>query len=93
MALTPTENTSVSATTETDVTTPNVPTPVISPDSPDIIPTEHPLEAPRLTPITPQPGQALYRQLLPGIMQVPADLLLAASRKSSLWPMTFGLAC
>ena len=57
------------------------------------MPTEHPLEAPRLTPVTPQPGKALYRQVLPGIMQVPADLLLAASRKSSLWPMTFGLAC
>jgi len=93
MALTPTENTAVSATTETDVTTPSVPAPVISPDSPGVIPAEHPLEAPRLAPITPQPGQALYRQLLPGIMQVPADLLLAASRKSSLWPMTFGLAC
>ena len=93
MALTPTENTAVSATTETDVTTPSVPAPVISPDSPGIAPSEHPLEAPRLTPITPQPGKALYRQLLPGIMQVPADLLLAASRKSSLWPMTFGLAC
>ncbi|MCA9848263.1 MAG: NADH-quinone oxidoreductase subunit B [Dehalococcoidia bacterium] len=26
-------------------------------------------------------------------MQVPLDLVLAASRKSSLWPMTFGLAC
>jgi len=93
MALTPTDNTSISAAAETDVTTPSVPVPVISPDSPSIVPTEHPLEAPRLTPITPQPGKALYRQLLPGIMQIPADLLLAASRKSSLWPMTFGLAC
>ncbi|HZP57407.1 MAG TPA: NADH-quinone oxidoreductase subunit B family protein [Dehalococcoidia bacterium] len=35
----------------------------------------------------------MYRQILPGILQVPADLVLAASRKSSLWPMTFGLAC
>ncbi|MDA1061549.1 MAG: NADH-quinone oxidoreductase subunit B [Chloroflexi bacterium] len=26
-------------------------------------------------------------------MQVPADLVIAAARKSSLWPMTFGLAC
>ena len=30
----------------------------------------------------------MYRQLLPGIMQVPADALLAISRKSSLWPIT-----
>ena len=26
-------------------------------------------------------------------MQVPADYIIAAARKSSLWPMTFGLAC
>ena len=26
-------------------------------------------------------------------MQVPADYVIAAARKSSLWPMTFGLAC
>ncbi|MDP9238846.1 MAG: NADH-quinone oxidoreductase subunit B [Chloroflexota bacterium] len=31
--------------------------------------------------------------MLPGILQVPADAVLAVSRKSSLWPMTFGLAC
>ena len=37
--------------------------------------------------------KALYRSLLPGIMQVPADYIIAAARKSSLWPMTFGLAC
>ena len=50
-------------------------------------------EAERLTPAPYQPGTALYRQILPGILQVPADALLAVSRKSSLWPMTFGLAC
>ncbi len=50
-------------------------------------------EKARLTPAPYEPGVALYRQLLPGIMQVPADALLAISRKSSLWPMTFGLAC
>src|SRR3989304_552726 len=37
--------------------------------------------------------KALYRSVLPGILQVPADYLIAAARKSSLWPMTFGLAC
>ena len=58
MALTPTDSTSISATTETDVANPSVPAPIISPDSPGITPTEHPLEAPRLTPITPQPGKA-----------------------------------
>ena len=50
-------------------------------------------EAERLTPVPYEPGVALYRQILPGILQVPADAVLAASRKSSLWPMTFGLAC
>jgi NADH-quinone oxidoreductase subunit B len=50
-------------------------------------------EAESLTPAPYEPGVAFYRQILPGIMQVPADALLAISRKSSLWPMTFGLAC
>jgi NADH-quinone oxidoreductase subunit B len=50
-------------------------------------------EAERLTPAPYEPGTALYRQILPGIIQVPADAVLAISRKSSLWPMTFGLAC
>ncbi len=50
-------------------------------------------EALRLTPTTREPGKALYRQVLPGILQVPADWVIAAARKSSLWPMTFGLAC
>ena len=68
---------------------PLVPTPLL----PEMPPTEHPTEAPRLLPLEPVPGKALYRVLLPGVMQVPADLVLAASRKSSLWPMTFGLAC
>src|SRR3970040_718746 len=38
-------------------------------------------------------GKSPYRQILPGIAQAPADWLLAWGRKSSLWPMTFGLAC
>ena len=50
-------------------------------------------EAERLAPVPFEPGTALYRQILPGIIQVPADAVLAACRKSSLWPMTFGLAC
>jgi NADH-quinone oxidoreductase subunit B len=51
------------------------------------------IEAERLRPVQMDPGKALYRQVLPGVLQVPADLIIAASRKSSLWPMTFGLAC
>jgi NADH-quinone oxidoreductase subunit B len=50
-------------------------------------------EAERLTPAPYMPGTPLYRQILPGLLQVPADAVLAMSRKSSLWPMTFGLAC
>jgi NADH-quinone oxidoreductase subunit B len=46
-----------------------------------------------LTPAPLQRGESLYRQILPGIIQVPAYAVLAAARKSSLWPMTFGLAC
>jgi NADH-quinone oxidoreductase subunit B len=51
------------------------------------------LENARLTPVELDHPKALYRSLLPGIMQVPADYIIAAARKSSLWPMTFGLAC
>jgi NADH-quinone oxidoreductase subunit B len=51
------------------------------------------IEAERLRPVQVEPGKALYRQVLPGVLQVPADLVIAAARKSSLWPMTFGLAC
>jgi NADH-quinone oxidoreductase subunit B len=90
MAITPgTANATPTETTPPAVA-PSVPEPFVPTR---IMPTEHPSEISRLTPIAPQPGKALYRQVLPGIMQVPADLLLAASRKSSLWPMTFGLAC
>ena len=51
------------------------------------------LENTRLTPVELEEPKALYRSLLPGILQVPADYIIAAARKSSLWPMTFGLAC
>jgi NADH-quinone oxidoreductase subunit B len=85
------------ATATTETATPDVaPVTPAAPEAPPAMPTppgEHPNEAPVLVPITPQPGKALYRQALPGVMQVPLDLVLAASRKSSLWPMTFGLAC
>ena len=46
-----------------------------------------------LTPVEVDHGKALYRQVLPGVMQVPAEALLALVRKSSLWPLQFGLAC
>lgn len=81
------------------VTTPDAPTtaPAVTPEPAEIplpvIPGEHPNEAPRLVPVELRPGKALYKQVLPGVMQAPLDLLLAAGRKSSLWPMTFGLAC
>ena len=78
-------------TTTTEPTT--APAPDASPMTLPVIPGEHPNEAPRLTPVEVVPGKALYKQILPGVMQVPLDLVLAASRKSSLWPMTFGLAC
>ena len=46
-----------------------------------------------LTPVEVDPGKAAYRQILPGVIQVPAQAALALARKSSLWPMQFGLAC
>jgi NADH-quinone oxidoreductase subunit B len=51
------------------------------------------LENERLAPVVVDEPKALYRSVLPGVMQVPADYIIAAARKSSLWPMTFGLAC
>jgi NADH-quinone oxidoreductase subunit B len=50
-------------------------------------------ELERLTPVEVDHGKALYRQILPGIIQVPAEAVLATGRKNSLWPLTFGLAC
>ncbi len=46
-----------------------------------------------LTPVEVDRGKPLYRQVLPGVMQVPTEALLALVRKSSLWPLQFGLAC
>ena len=67
-------------------------------DEGEIAVPSHPLtslerEAERLRPVEVQHPHAFYRQVLPGIIQAPADYLLAMARKSSLWPMTFGLAC
>ena len=47
----------------------------------------------RLIPVEHAPPMVPYKVVLPGVMQVPADAVIAAARKSSLWPMTFGLAC
>jgi NADH-quinone oxidoreductase subunit B len=80
-------------TTQTTETAAPATTPNVTPSPLPLVPFEHPAEAPRLTPVTPNTGSALYKSVLPGVMQVPLDLVLAASRKSSLWPMTFGLAC
>ncbi len=80
-------------TTQMTETPASATTPSVTPSPLPLVPFEHPAEAPRLTPVTPNTGSALYKTALPGVMQVPLDLVLAASRKSSLWPMTFGLAC
>ncbi len=50
-------------------------------------------EAERLTPAAPPEARAFYRMVLPGVAQTGVDTVLSLSRKSSLWPMTFGLAC
>ena len=82
----------VEAVAKTETTT----TPAVTPDAPAAPEREKTgveLEAEELTPIEYNPGTSLYKTILPGIIQVPADTVLAMSRKSSLWPMTFGLAC
>jgi NADH-quinone oxidoreductase subunit B len=62
-----------------------LPLPVYTPDfSP---------EFERLKPVVPNPGKALYREVLPGVAVTTVDAVFALARKSSLWPMTFGLAC
>jgi len=50
-------------------------------------------ELERLRPISLPQAHAAYRIVMPGILQTGVDTVLAMSRKSSLWPMTFGLAC
>ena len=81
-------------TTETTTAPPAAPPDAAPlPLMPYMPPQEHPSELPSLTPVEAPQGKALYKIVLPGMMQAPADLIIAASRKSSLWPMTFGLAC
>ncbi len=72
---------------------PVVEPPAEAPAAPPRISVGIQLENRRLIPVEPEHPKALYRSLLPGVLQVPADYILAAARKSSLWPMTFGLAC
>jgi NADH-quinone oxidoreductase subunit B len=71
-------------------TVPEAPAPerAPAPYRPDFTP-----EVERLQPLDVLPGKALYRQVLPGVLQVPAEAAFALARKSSLWPLTFGLAC
>ena len=77
------------ATTETAA--PAAPPAPIPPDQRPLTSIERELEL--LTPAEVDHGKALYRQVLPGIIQTPADTVLAVVRKNSLWPLTFGLAC
>jgi len=77
------------ATTETAA--PSAPPAPIPPDQRPKTSVERELEL--LTPAEVDHGKALYRQVLPGIMQTPAETVLALVRKNSLWPLTFGLAC
>jgi NADH-quinone oxidoreductase subunit B len=72
--------------------TPVAPREPAAPPAPGYVPDFSP-EQERLQPLEVLPGKAAYRSMLPGILQVPADAVFALCRKSSLWPMTFGLAC
>jgi NADH-quinone oxidoreductase subunit B len=79
-------------TAETETAATPVTTPA-APAAPEREQTGVEREAERLTPVPFVPGTPLYRQVLPGIIAAHADSIVALSRKSSLWPMTFGLAC
>ena len=39
------------------------------------------------------PAESPVQRVMPGIMTARTDEIFAAARKSSLWPLTFGLAC
>ena len=39
------------------------------------------------------PGKSLFKSAAPGIITAKADQIFAMARKSSLWPLQFGLAC
>ena len=82
----------VAETTETQVEdAPQAPPKAVPPS--ERPPTSIDREAERLTPVEVDHGKAAYREVLPGVLQVQADTVLALARKSSLWPLTFGLAC
>lgn len=50
-------------------------------------------EPERLRPIELPEMRAAYRVVLPGVLQTGTDTIVSMSRKSSLWPLQFGLAC
>jgi NADH-quinone oxidoreductase subunit B len=85
-------STLVAETTTAPVETPAAPAQPAPAEPKPYVPDFSP-ERERLQPLDVQPGTALYRQVLPGVLQVPADVAFALARKSSLWPLTFGLAC
>ncbi len=70
------------------MTTESPATPEFQPYKPDFG-----AEPERLRPVDFPDSRAAYKVVLPGVIQTGADTILAISRKSSLWPMTFGLAC
>jgi NADH-quinone oxidoreductase subunit B len=84
-------------TTVAETTTTETPAPAAPPEP--VPPSQRPVppsierENQSLTPADVDFGKSLYRQILPGIIQVPAETLLALGRANSLWPLTFGLAC
>jgi NADH-quinone oxidoreductase subunit B len=39
------------------------------------------------------PAPSPFQQAMPGVITARTDEVFAAARKSSLWPLTFGLAC
>ena len=39
------------------------------------------------------PGKSLFKTAAPGVITAKAEKLFAMARKSSLWPLQFGLAC
>jgi len=80
------------ATTEAPAAPPEPPK-VVPPSERPSLPPSIVRENERLTPVEVDHGKAAYRQILPGIIQVPAETVLALGRKNSLWPLTFGLAC
>ena len=39
------------------------------------------------------PGKSLFKSAAPGVITAKAEQIFAMARKSSLWPLQFGLAC